>query len=50
MQCATYRIRNFCDPETPIFMFDKDEKFVVKTLEEVRDYLSIVQRSLLMDE
>lgn len=28
-------IREFAAPETPIFMYDKDGKFVVKTLEEV---------------
>jgi len=28
-------IREFCDLETPIFMFDKDGAFVVKTLEQV---------------
>ena len=28
-------IREFASPETPIFMYDKDDNFVVKTLEEV---------------
>jgi homotetrameric cytidine deaminase len=29
-------IREFCEPETPIIMFDREGEFVIKTLEEVR--------------
>ena len=32
-------IREFASPETPIFMYDRDEKFVVKMLEEVRRHI-----------
>lgn len=28
-------IREFCEPETPIVMFDREGKFIIKTLEEV---------------
>jgi len=28
-------IREFCDPETPIFMFDKNGAFIIMTLEEL---------------
>jgi hypothetical protein len=40
-ECAdtdVYSIREFCDLEMPIIMFDKDGAFVVMRLEQVRGY------------
>jgi hypothetical protein len=42
-----YSIREFCDLQTPIFMFDKDGAFVVMKLEQVGHsmYPDIVRQS-----
>jgi hypothetical protein len=42
-QCS---IREFCDLKIPIFMFDKNEDFVVLKLEEVSKASEIRGRSL----
>jgi len=41
-------IREFASPETPIFMYDKDDRFVMKTLEEVCSFPVFDLRSGLL--
>lgn len=35
LMIGVFSIREFCDLKTPIFMWDKNGDYVVKTLEEV---------------
>ncbi len=41
---GAFSIREFCDVKMPIFMFDKDDRFMVMLLEEVRPSISFGPR------
>lgn len=41
-------IREFCELDMPILMFDKDGSFVVMRLEQVCDFLSRIVRLLIL--
>ena len=39
--CGLCSIREFCEIDTPIFMFDKDGSYVVMRLEQVCDFIHV---------